>query len=314
MDAAILLEKARNGSEYAAARCARRLDDRDPEMLALLPEIFNARQGAQLIGLTGNPGAGKSTLTNRIIRSYRSMGHRVAVIAVDPSSPYTGGAILGDRVRMQEHAGDTGVFIRSVATRGVLGGISHSTRDLVALFDHLGYDRIIIETVGVGQDEIDIAFTVETNIVVCLPGTGDGVQMIKAGLLETADIFVLNKADHPEAKRAIAQLEKLVSWSQVRTTENVVWSVPVCATIATQGEGVAALIAQVDAHHVHRETVGNAEGRTTLRRRRWTEEIVLSALQARARLALDGKDLNASVNPYELAQSVLEQILGSSRD
>jgi LAO/AO transport system kinase len=311
VNATLLLEKARNGSEYAAARCARRLDDRDPEMLALLPDIFNARRGAQLIGLTGNPGAGKSTLTNRIVTAYRSMGHRVAVVAVDPSSPFTGGAILGDRVRMQEHAGDKGVFIRSVATRGVLGGISHSTRDLVALFDHLGYDRIIIETVGVGQDEIDIAFTVETNIVVCLPGTGDGVQMIKAGLLETADIFVLNKADHPDSARAIAQLEKLVSWSQHGSQDQAVWSVPVCPTIATQGDGVAALIHQVDAHHAYRETVDDVEGRVILRRRRWTEEIVLSELQSRARAALDGKELDASVNPYEMAQTVLKRILGS---
>ncbi len=311
MDAAKLLEKARNGSEYAAARCARKLDDRDPEMRALLPSIFNARKGAQLIGLTGNPGAGKSTLTNRIVRSYRAMGHRVAVVAVDPSSPFTGGAILGDRVRMQEHAGDTGVFIRSVATRGVLGGISHSTRDLVALFDYLGYDRIIIETVGVGQDEIDIAFTVETNIVVCLPGTGDGVQMIKAGLLETADIFVLNKADHPDAQRAVSQLEKLVSWSQIRTG-GIDWSVPVCETIATEGKGVEALITHIDAHHSHRQSVVGASERDALRQRRWTEEIVLSELQSRARAALIDDEISTSVNPYDLAQRVLKRILNGS--
>ena len=311
MDAAKLLEKARNGSEYAAARCARKLDDRDPEMRALLPGIFNARKGAQLIGLTGNPGAGKSTLTNRIVRSYRAMGHRVAVVAVDPSSPFTGGAILGDRVRMQEHAGDTGVFIRSVATRGVLGGISHSTRDLVALFDYLGYDRIIIETVGVGQDEIDIAFTVETNIVVCLPGTGDGVQMIKAGLLETADIFVLNKADHPDAQRAVSQLEKLVSWSQMRTG-GIDWSVPVCETIATEGKGVEALITHIDAHHSHRQSVVGASERDALRQRRWTEEIVLSELQSRARAALIDDEISTSVNPYDLAQRVLKRILNGS--
>jgi LAO/AO transport system kinase len=311
VDAAKLLLKALNGSEYAAARCARRLDDRNPEMLALLPHIFNGRNGAQLIGLTGNPGAGKSTLTNRIVRAYRAMGHRVAVVAVDPSSPFTGGAILGDRVRMQEHAGDTGVFIRSVATRGVLGGISHSTRDLVALFDYLGYDRIIIETVGVGQDEIDIAFTVETNIVVCLPGTGDGVQMIKAGLLETADIFVLNKADHPDANRAVSQLEKLVSWSQMKADETA-WSVPVCQTIAIEGTGVDALISQVDAHHAYREAVTDSEARADLRRRRWTEEIVLSELQARARAALSQAVVDQSANPYELAQRVLREVLGSS--
>ena len=309
MNASQLLAKAKAGNEYAAARCARRIDDRDPAMLALMPKVFAERTGAQLIGLTGNPGAGKSTLTNRLVRSYRSRGSRVAVIAVDPSSPFSGGAILGDRVRMQEHAGDDGVFIRSVATRGVLGGISHSTRDLVALFDYLGFERIIIETVGVGQDEIDIAFTVETNIVVCLPGTGDGVQMIKAGLLETADVFVLNKADHSDAKRAISQLEKLVSWSQGHSPTGD-WLVPVCPTVAIEGKGVESLIERIDEHQSFRQSGVGVYDRQAMRRRRWTEEIILSELQMKAKQALNDRVIDEESNPYEIAQSILSDKFG----
>ena len=278
-------------------------------MLDLMPEIFSQRTGAQLIGLTGNPGAGKSTLTNRLVRAYRARGSRVAVIAVDPSSPFSGGAILGDRVRMQEHAGDNGVFIRSVATRGVLGGISHSTRDLVALFDYLGFDRIIIETVGVGQDEIDIAFTVETNIVVCLPGTGDGVQMIKAGFLETADVFVLNKADHADAKRAISQLEKLVNWSQGHSSDGD-WSVPVCPTVAIEGKGIDSLVEKIEEHQRFRLNGVGAHDRQAIRRRRWTEEIILSELQMKAKQALIDRVINEESNPYEIAHSILSEQFG----
>ena len=305
MKARDLWLRATQGDTYAIAKCARRIDDREPDFLTLLPQIFDASKGAQRIGLTGNPGAGKSTLTNRLVREYRAASHRVAVVAVDPSSPFSGGAILGDRVRMQEHAGDSGVFIRSVATRGVLGGISHSTRDLIAMFDSLGFDRIIVETVGVGQDEIDIAFTVDTNVVVCLPGTGDGVQMIKAGLLETADVFVLNKADHLDAPRAIKQLERLVQWSM---GDGHNWSIPVCPTVATEGEGIAALIAAIESHQATNKSGGEHSGRSALRRRRWVEEIVLSDLQILARSLLSEASIESDTNPYLLAKRILDSI------
>ena len=305
MKAGDLWLRATKGDSYAIAKCARRIDDREPDFLKLLPEIFDASKGAQRIGLTGNPGAGKSTLTNRLVREYRAASHRVAVVAVDPSSPFSGGAILGDRVRMQEHAGDSDVFIRSVATRGVLGGISHSTRDLIAMFDSLGFDRIIVETVGVGQDEIDIAFTVDTNVVVCLPGTGDGVQMIKAGLLETADIFVLNKADHLDAPRAIKQLERLVQWS---TGDGHDWSIPVCPTVATEGEGIATLIAAIDAHQAENNAGHEHTERSALRRRRWVEEIVLADLQMRARSLLNESSIDSDTNPYLLAKRIIDSI------
>ena len=303
------LQSALDGDAYAVAKCARMLDDRHPEMLTLLPSIFEGGQGAVLIGLTGNPGAGKSTLTNRIVSEYRRQGLRVAVIAVDPSSPFTGGAILGDRVRMQEHAGDGDVFIRSVATRGVLGGISHSTRDLIALFDYLGFERILVETVGVGQDEIDIAFTVDTNIVVCLPGTGDGVQMIKAGLLETADVFVLNKADHPESAQAVRQLERLVEWSKASEARG--WQIPVCPTIATDNSGVTELVEQIDLHQTYLQTDTEAQERGAFRRRRWVEEIILARLQAEAVKRLEAVDFDASANPYIVAESIIRKLVKS---
>ena len=204
---------------------------------------------------------------------------------------------------MQEHAGDPNVFIRSVATRGVLGGISHSTRDLIAMFDCLGFDRIIVETVGVGQDEIDIAFTVDTNIVVCLPGTGDGVQMIKAGLLETADIFVLNKADHADAQRALKQLERLVEWSGNHETG---WQIPVCATIATEGKGIDDVVKTIDAHQHATVTNDELSERFAFRRRRWVEEIVLAELQSKARVRLAAYELVSESNPYVVADKILK--------
>ncbi len=240
-----LADRVLAGEVRAAARLMRALDDELPGAREALARLHGHSGKALLLGITGNPGAGKSTLTDQLIRHYRAEDKRVAVVAIDPSSPFSGGAILGDRIRMQAHAGDPGVFIRSLATRGVLGGLTASTRDVITVFDAMGFDVVIVETVGVGQDEVDVANTVHTSVVVTVPGLGDGVQAIKAGLLEIADIFVVNKADHPDAKRAERHLHMLLD---LEGRERRGWAVPIVPTVAPRGEGVAALADHIAAH------------------------------------------------------------------
>lgn len=240
-----LADRVLAGEVRAAARLMRALDDELPGARDALARLHGHSGKALLLGITGNPGAGKSTLTDQLIRHYRAEDKRVAVVAIDPSSPFSGGAILGDRIRMQAHAGDPGVFIRSLATRGVLGGLTASTRDVITVFDAMGFDVVIVETVGVGQDEVDVANTVHTSVVVTVPGLGDGVQAIKAGLLEIADIFVVNKADHPDAKRAERHLHMLLD---LEGRERRGWAVPIVPTVAPRGEGVAALAEHIAAH------------------------------------------------------------------
>ncbi len=240
-----LAQRVLGGEVRAAARLMRALDDELPGARDVLAQLHGHTGRAFLLGVTGNPGAGKSTLTDQLIRHYRGLDKRVAVIAIDPSSPFSGGAILGDRIRMQDHAGDSGVFIRSLATRGVLGGLTASTRDVITVFDAMGFDVVIVETVGVGQDEVDVANTVETSVVVTVPGLGDGVQAIKAGLLEIADVFVVNKADHPDAKRAERHLAMLLD---LEGRERRGWAVPIVPTVATRGEGIATLVEHIEAH------------------------------------------------------------------
>ncbi|MBI5610317.1 MAG: methylmalonyl Co-A mutase-associated GTPase MeaB, partial [Deltaproteobacteria bacterium] len=211
------------GDVRAAARLMRLLDDRDPSATEVLRKLYPHTGRARVLGITGNPGSGKSTLTSRLIGKYRALGLKVGVLAVDPSSPFSGGAILGDRIRMMEHAADPGVFIRSLATRGALGGLSRSTADSVHVLDAMGCDVVIIETVGVGQDEIDIVRTAETTVVVLVPGLGDDIQAIKAGILEIADIFVVNKADIDGAERTVADLRGL----QMLLSEMPEWLPPI---------------------------------------------------------------------------------------
>jgi LAO/AO transport system kinase len=234
------------GEVRAGARLMRMLDDRVPGATAVLRLLYPHTGRARVIGITGNPGSGKSTLTSRLIAAYRAQGLKVGVLAVDPSSPFSGGAILGDRIRMMEHANDEDVFIRSLATRGALGGLSRSTGDLVHVMDAMGMDIVLIETVGVGQDEIDIVRTAQTTVVVLVPGMGDDIQAIKAGILEIADVFVVNKADVDGAQRTIGDLRGL----QMLMSVMPAWIPPIVPTVAARGEGVQDVVAQMEAHRV----------------------------------------------------------------
>ncbi len=237
----MLAEKVLAGDARAAARLMRDLDDRVPAAIDELRALHPHTGRAFVLGVTGNPGAGKSTVVDGLIERYRKRGKRVGVVAVDPTSPFSGGAILGDRIRMQRHATDDGVFIRSLATRGHLGGLSRSTGDVVAVLDAMGFDVVIIETVGVGQDEVEIVSTAHTAVVVTVPGLGDDIQAIKAGILEIADVLVVNKADRDGADRTVRDLTHMLDLRGGHPVDIV-------KTVATTGQGIDELVAAIDRH------------------------------------------------------------------
>ncbi len=234
-----------SGERRPLARLLTRIENGDPSVRALLPALFAAGHGAHLVGITGPPGSGKSTLVNALIGEWRRRGRRVGILAVDPSSPYTRGAILGDRIRMMEHAADRDVFMRSMASRGELGGLAATTWIAAAALDAAGYDPILVETVGAGQSEVEVARLAETTVVVEAPEMGDEVQAIKAGLLEVADIVAVNKGDRPGADRAARQLRAMLSTAGGRIERQ---PPQVLLTTATTGDGVAALADAIEAH------------------------------------------------------------------
>ena len=241
-----LAERVVKGDGRAAARLMRLIDDAQPQAEEALRELWPSTGRAQIVGITGNPGAGKSTLVDRLIAHLRAMGKTVGVVAVDPTSPFTGGAILGDRIRMQDHALDTGVFIRSLATRGQLGGLSRATSDCVRVLDAMGKDVVLIETVGVGQDEVEVCRLAHSTVVVVVPGLGDDIQAIKAGILEVADLFAVNKADREGADRTVRDLRSMLELNHVMGKEI---DVPIVKCVAARGEGIAELWGAIDAHY-----------------------------------------------------------------
>ena len=261
-----LAEGVRQGDRLRLARAISLAESEDPRVHELLTMLYSATGRAHIIGITGAPGTGKSTLVTALAQQLRAAGQSVAIVAIDPTSPFTGGAILGDRVRMRALSGDPGVFIRSMATRGNLGGLSKTTGDVVMLFDAAGFDRILVETVGVGQAEVEIATTAHTTLVVEAPGLGDEIQAIKAGILEIADLLVVNKADRPGVDKTVQALEMMLELEQgssrqvrhhgqlfqvaspPRTTSEHEWQVKVLKTVASTGDGVAELVEQIDAH------------------------------------------------------------------
>ncbi|MBJ6726787.1 methylmalonyl Co-A mutase-associated GTPase MeaB [Geomesophilobacter sediminis] len=248
-----LAQRVLDGDIRAAARLMRDIDDRFPSAVTELKSLYPHTGSAYIIGLTGPPGAGKSTLVDRIIEAYRKKGSLVGVVAIDPTSPFTGGAILGDRIRMNRHAEDPGVFIRSLATRGALGGLSRSTMDVVNVMDAMGMDVIIVETVGVGQDEVDIVSTAHSTAVVMVPGLGDDIQAIKAGILEIGDLFIVNKGDREGADRTVRELSAML---EMKESDPSAWHPSVLKTEGARGVGIDELIDEFEKHRAYLKSSG----------------------------------------------------------
>jgi LAO/AO transport system kinase len=244
-----LADRVLSGEVRAAARLMRLIDDAQPEAEEALRKLWPRTGRAQIVGITGNPGAGKSTLVDRLVAHLRSKGKTVGVLAVDPTSPFTGGAILGDRIRMQDHALDSGVFIRSLATRGQLGGLSRATSDCARVLDAMGKDVVLIETVGVGQDEIEVCRLAHTTVVVVVPGLGDDIQAIKAGILEVADLFAVNKSDREGADRTVRDLRSMLELNHVMGKDIGGHEIAIVKCVASRDEGTVDLWNAIDAHY-----------------------------------------------------------------
>lgn len=314
---ATLSERLLAGDPRAIARGISLIENESPDGAALIGRIFSRTGNAYLIGITGPPGAGKSTLVDKITAELRRRGKKVGILAVDPTSPFSGGAILGDRVRMQAHAEDEGVFIRSMATRGHLGGLARTTAEAAIVLDAAGYDVVIIETVGVGQDEVDIVRTADVSVVTLVPGTGDEVQALKAGIMEIADIFVVNKADREGADRTAASIEMMLSLDDAMSEG---WRPPVMRTEATTGRGIVELIDMIDRF---REQSADTLGARRRARAEWRLREILGRkfmLHLEANVFGPGEfgqwldRISArEVDPYGAADQVMVRALGAKR-
>src|SRR5882724_6311767 len=273
-----LVTRAQDSDPRAVARLISMVEDASPRLREVAAALAPYTGRAQVIGLTGSPGVGKSTSTSALVSAMRRQGKRVGVLAVDPSSPFSGGALLGDRVRMQDHATDSGVFIRSMATRGHLGGLSWATPQALRVLDAAGCDVVLVETVGVGQAEVEIASLADTTLLVVAPGMGDAVQAAKAGILETGDIFVVNKSDHPGAQETVRDLRTMIAMASRGPAD---WKPPIVSTTATAGEGIADLAASLDAHWSWLEESGERDRRRRARAREEVAAIALATLRQR---------------------------------
>ncbi len=254
-----IVERLLNGDRRALARMVTLIEAEAPQARRYLAELHQHAGQAHIVGVTGSPGAGKSSLVTCLVRELRNRERKVGVIAIDPTSPFTGGAILGDRIRMMELAGDPNIFIRSMASRGSLGGLAASTRDVVRAMDAAGYDPVIIETVGTGQAEVEVMRTAQTVLVVVAPGMGDDIQAIKAGILEIADIFVVSKADKPGADQTVAELAMLLSLNPHR--RQAAWRIPVLRTSALKVQGISELVDAIQKHQVYLQESGSVTQR-----------------------------------------------------
>jgi LAO/AO transport system kinase len=302
-----------HGDRLALARLISAVESGREDARAVLRCLFARTGRAHVVGITGPPGSGKSTLTTRLAIEYRARDQTVGIVAVDPTSPFSGGAILGDRVRMMELHSDPDVFMRSMATRGVMGGLARSTLDVVLLLDAFGKDVVMVETVGVGQDEVEIARAADTTVVVGVPNLGDDIQAIKAGILEIADVLVVNKADLAGADRLVTDLRIMLQLGGERSRE---WSPPIVRTVATEGTGVAELVDRVAEHRAYLERSGTWHQRRADSARRQVRAIVEDRVQRRLEAVTSGAEWQARFasiaareeDPYSVADEILDEV------
>ena len=318
LDVDDLVARARDGQARAVARLISLVEDAAPEMRQATAALAPYAGRAHVVGITGAPGVGKSTSTSALVSGFRARGQRVGVLAVDPSSPFSGGALLGDRVRMQEHATDPGVFIRSMASRGHLGGLSWATPQAVRVLDAAGCDVVLVETVGVGQSEVEVAGAADTTLVLLAPGMGDGVQAAKAGILEIGDVFVVNKADRDGADSTMRELRHMLTLGSGPRSgpSDDPWKPAVVKTIASRGEGIDDVLVAIDAHRDWLERTGVLAERRQARAAGEIEAIALAELRARmgdlrgdARLsALAARVAEGDLDPYSAADTLVASL------
>ncbi|NED57810.1 methylmalonyl Co-A mutase-associated GTPase MeaB [Micromonospora sp. WMMD1219] len=312
-DVPMLVERARAGDPRAVARLITLVESGDEVLPRVAAALAPYAGHAQVVGLTGSPGVGKSTTTNELVRALRARGHRVGVLAIDPSSPFTGGAILGDRVRMQDHATDPGVYIRSMSSRGHLGGLSAATPQAVRVLEGAGCDVVLVETVGVGQAEVEVASLADTTLVLLAPGMGDAIQAVKAGILEIADVFVVNKADRDGADATVRDIQGMIALGERGPGE---WRPQVVRSIAARGEGIDDIAAAIDKHRDWLERHDELRRRREARAAAEIEAIALGALRARIGSLRDGTQLptlaakvaEGAIDPYAAAEELISQL------
>jgi len=300
-----LAAEFRTGNVRGLARAISLVEQRDPAVRHLLEQLRDQFRRPRVLGFTGAPGTGKSTLVDALVTLLRGRDQKVGVLAVDPNSPYSGGAILGDRIRMQRHALDQGVYIRSMGARGHLGGLSAASREAIRLLGTFGFDYVLLETVGVGQSELEVAAVADTTVVVLTPGLGDGVQMIKAGIMEIADIYAVNKADLPGAQKLVQEVRSMLNMGP-----RLSWKPPIVMTVAARGEGLDELLDAVERHRQHLEVTGEAEERAAARLKDEAADLVGEWARRQARKLLDedsdlAERLLADRIPYAAAEQIL---------
>ncbi|MFD6416683.1 methylmalonyl Co-A mutase-associated GTPase MeaB [Streptomyces sp. NPDC060194] len=311
VDVPELVAQAREGRPRAVARLISLVEGASPQLREVMAALAPLTGGAYVVGLTGSPGVGKSTCTSALVSAYRRAGKRVGVLAVDPSSPFSGGALLGDRVRMSDHASDPGVYIRSMATRGHLGGLAWAAPQAIRVLDAAGCDVVLVETVGVGQSEVEIASQADTSMVLLAPGMGDGIQAAKAGILEIGDLYVVNKADRDGADATARELHHMLGLAESRGPGN--WRPPVVKTVAARGVGVDEVVEALEKHRAWMDERGVLADRRTARAAREVETIAVTSLRERIadlrgdrRLdALAARVASGSLDPYAAADELL---------
>ncbi|HEX3390286.1 MAG TPA: methylmalonyl Co-A mutase-associated GTPase MeaB [Streptosporangiaceae bacterium] len=308
------MQRARKGDARALGRLLSLVENGAPQLRSVMKAVAPLTGQARVLGLTGSPGVGKSTVTGDLVAAYRAQGLRVGVLAIDHTSPFTGGALLGDRVRMQQHATDQGVFIRSMASRGHLGGLAVATPQAVRVLDAAGFDVVLIETVGVGQAEVEIAGMADSTMVIVAPGLGDAIQAAKAGILEIGDVFVVNKSDKPGAQEAVRDLRGMIAMARRGEGD---WKPPIVSTTATTGDGLDDLVSRLDAHQTWLGNSGEGDRRRQARAREEISAIALTGLRARmgglpgdARIdGLAGRVAAGELDPYTAADELIGPVI-----